>query len=30
MTNHKHSRTTGLYDRRDENVALDQFERIVI
>ena len=27
---HESSRTTGLYDRRDDDVALDEVERIVI
>jgi integrase len=30
MANHESSRTTGLYDRRDDNVSLDEIERIVI
>jgi integrase len=27
---HESSRTTGLYDRRDDDVALDEVERILI
>jgi integrase len=27
---HESSRTTGLYDRRDDDVSLDEVERIVI
>lgn len=30
MAGHESSRTTGLYDRRDDEVALDEVERIVI
>ena len=30
MTNHESSRTTGLYDRRQDQVSLDEVERIVI
>jgi integrase len=30
MANHESSRTTGLYDRRDDEVSLDEIERIVI
>jgi site-specific recombinase XerD len=30
MANHESSRTTGLYDRRDDRVSLDEVERIVI
>ena len=30
MANHESSRTTGLYDRRDDQVSLDEIERIVI
>jgi site-specific recombinase XerD len=30
MTNHESARTTGLYDRRDDEVSLDEVERIVI
>jgi site-specific recombinase XerC len=30
MANHESSRTTGLYDRRDDLVSLDEIERIVI
>jgi site-specific recombinase XerD len=29
MANHESSRTTGLYDRRDDQVSLDEIERIV-
>jgi hypothetical protein len=30
MANHESARTTGLYDRRDDNVSLDEVEKIVI
>ena len=30
MANHESSRTTGLYDRRTDQVSLDEVERIVI
>ena len=30
MANHESSRTTGLYERRQDQVALDEVERIVI
>jgi site-specific recombinase XerD len=30
MANHESSRTTGLYDRRDDQVSLDEIERILI
>jgi hypothetical protein len=30
MANHESSRTTGLYDRRPDAVALDEIERIRI
>lgn len=30
MANHESSRTTGLYDRRGDQVSLDEVERIVI
>jgi integrase/recombinase XerD len=30
MANHESARTTGLYDRRNDNVSLDEVERIVI
>ena len=30
MANHESSRTTGLYDRRQDQVSLDEIERIVI
>jgi hypothetical protein len=30
MANHESSRTTGLYDRRNDQVSLDEIERIVI
>jgi site-specific recombinase XerD len=30
MANHESSRTTGLYDRREDQVSLDEIERIVI
>jgi site-specific recombinase XerD len=30
MANHESSRTTGLYDRRDDQVSLDEIERVVI
>jgi integrase/recombinase XerD len=30
MANHESSRTTGLYDRRNDEVSLDEVERIVI
>ncbi|OQW40663.1 MAG: hypothetical protein A4C66_10640 [Nitrospira sp. HN-bin3] len=30
MANHKSARTTGLYDRRTDQVSLDEVERIVI
>lgn len=30
MANHESARTTGLYDRRDDNVSLDEVERILI
>jgi len=30
MANHESARTTGLYDRRDDEVSLDEIERIVI
>lgn len=29
MANHESARTTGLYDRRDDDVSLDEVERIV-
>jgi site-specific recombinase XerD len=30
MANHESARTTGLYDRRDDHVSLDEVERILI
>ena len=30
MAAHESSRTTGLYDRRDDEISLDEVERIVI
>lgn len=30
MANHESARTTGLYDRRNDQVSLDEIERIVI
>ena len=30
MANHESSRTTGLYDRRQDQASLDEVERIVI
>ena len=30
MANHECARTTGLYDRRNDQVSLDEVERIVI
>lgn len=30
MANHESARTTGLYDRRDDEISLDEVERIVI
>ncbi len=30
MANHESARTTGLYDRRDDQISLDEVERIVI
>jgi len=30
MANHESSRTTGLYDRRNDQISLDEVERIVI
>lgn len=30
MANHESARTTGLYDRRDDQVSLDEIERILI
>jgi site-specific recombinase XerD len=30
MANHESARTTGLYDRRDDDVSLDEVEKIVI
>ena len=30
MANHESARTTGLYDRRDDEVSLDEVEKIVI
>jgi site-specific recombinase XerD len=30
MANHESARTTGLYDRRDDDISLDEVERIVI
>jgi len=30
MANHESSRTTGLYDRRNDLVSLDEIERILI
>ena len=30
LTYHKSERTTGLYDQRDDEVSLDQIEKIVI
>lgn len=30
MTNHESARTTGLYDRRTNQINLDEVERIVI
>jgi integrase len=30
MANHESARTTGLYDRRDDQVSLDEVERILI
>ena len=30
MAAHESARTTGLYDRRDEEITLDEVERVVI
>jgi integrase len=30
MANHESARTTGLYDRREDQVSLDEIERILI
>lgn len=30
MANHESARTTGLYDHRDDQISLDEVERIVI
>jgi integrase len=30
MANHESSRTTGLYDRRSDDISLDEVERIII
>ena len=30
MANHESARTTGLYDRRNDQVSLDEVERILI
>ena len=30
MANHESARTTGLYDRRNDQVSLDEVERIII
>lgn len=30
MANHESARTTGLYDRRNDDINLDEIERIVI
>lgn len=30
MANHESSRTTGLYDRRNDQISLDEVERILI
>jgi integrase len=30
MANHETARTTGLYDRRNDQVSLDEVERILI
>ena len=30
MANHESARTTGLYDRRNDHVSLDEVERILI
>ena len=30
MANHENARTTGLYDRRNDQVRLDDVERILI
>lgn len=30
MANHESARTTGLYDRRNDGVSLDEVERILI
>ena len=30
MANHESARTTGLYDRRDDQVSLDEVDRILI
>jgi hypothetical protein len=30
MAGHESARTTGLYDRRDEEITLDEVERVVI
>ena len=30
MANHESPRTTGLYDRRQDEISLDEVERIVI
>ncbi len=30
MAGHESARTTGLYDRRDEEITLDEVERITI
>jgi integrase len=30
MTNHESARTTGLYDRRNDQISLDEVERILI
>ncbi len=29
MANHESARTTGLYDRRDDQISLDEVERIL-
>jgi hypothetical protein len=29
MANHESSRTTGLYDRRDDEITLDEAERVL-
>jgi hypothetical protein len=30
MASHESARTTGLYDRRNDQVSLDEVERIVV